>query len=118
MRIRTLHGPLGPLCSIQDRLGSHPSAVPARGLEERKLGSWAGSPPLPQTIAAPAGGVTGRGRVPGLAGGHLASTRTVPWPLGMGHSSPLIPKPSDKARDFSLPGHLFLNGLHWPPPGS
>ena len=71
MRIRTLHGPLGPLCSVQDGLGSHPSAAPARGLKERKLGSWAGSHPSLRTLRAPAGRSLGRAGSPGWPGGSV-----------------------------------------------
>lgn len=107
MRIRTLHGPLGPLWSVQDGLGSHPSAASARGLKERKLGSWAGRPPLPQTLAAPAGRSLGGAGTPGWLRASPASAGTAPaWPLGSGTGlrSPLIPKPWE-AWDFSLWSH-------------
>lgn len=117
MRIRTLHGPLGPLGSVQDGLGSHPSAAPARGLKERKLGSWAGSPPLPQTLEAPAGRSLGGAGTWGWLGASPALAGTAPaWPLGSmtGHRSSQILKLGDNA-DFFPRGHLFLNGLDWSP---
>lgn len=111
MRIRTLHGPLGPLCSIQDRLGSHPSAAPARGLKERKLGSWAGSPPLPQTLVAPAGrSLGGVGPRPGSGPAQPQPYRPLLAPgLRDWAPLPLIPKPWD-SKDFS-PGPFVSE---WP----
>lgn len=96
MQTRTLHGPLGPLHSIQDRLRRHPSAAPTRaGGGEGWTEVQRGAPPaLPQPLALPAVRGPGEG-VPRLAWGQPeALPKPGSWALRLGTApSPLILMP-------------------------
>lgn len=90
MRIRTLHGLLGPLCSIQDRLGSRPSAA-RQGPEGKKAGELGREPAPASDPCSPCWEVTGRGGTPAcLRASPASAAPTAPaWPLGSvtGHRS-------------------------------
>lgn len=113
MRKGTLHGPLGPLHSIQDRLRSHPSAAPARAFgKESWSGVQRGALPSPralqQSLAQPLRSLGGVGCWPAASPASVPAAVPPTWPLGLRDWAPLPVDPKALGQQgFSLRAICF-----------